>query len=239
MDRKKTKLSRIKLNFLPALPVIVPVLAGMLLVASCAVEELFVLPRELSPVEQIPPEERDVYDWILLGAREEVKKGTVYDASYRAISYPEGDVDPGRGACTDIIIRALRRAGYDLQQLIHEDMTENYHLYPRLWGLSGPDPHIDHRRTQNQMVFLERFGEVLTLEVTGETLPDWRHGDLVYWLFPDGQQHTGVISDRANRRGIPLVIHNAGVAREQDCLLRWEIIGHYRYPPENKEALPP
>ena len=106
----------------------------------------------------------------------------------------------------------------------------HFQLYPQLWELESPI-NIDHRRTQNQMVFFERFGETLTLEVSAETLSEWRHGDLVYWLFPDGQQHTGVISDRTNGDGIPLVIHNNGIAREEDCLRRWKIIGHYRFPP--------
>jgi uncharacterized protein YijF (DUF1287 family) len=188
--------------------------------------------NEPSPVEKIPPAERTVYDLILLGARKEVQKKTRYDAAYRVISYPGGDVDPSVGACTDVIIRALRAAGFDLQQLIHEDMCTNFDLYPQLWGLECPDPNIDHRRTQNQMFYFERFGEKLTLEVTEADLAQWRHGDFVYWRFPNGQQHTGVISDRINERGIPLVIHNSGIAREEDCLLRWEIIGHYRFPKE-------
>lgn len=185
---------------------------------------------EPSPVEKIPPAERSIPDLILLGAREEVKRKTRYDAAYQVIGYPGGDVDPAQGACTDVIIRALRAAGFDLQELIHEDMRDNFDLYPQLWGLNGPDPNIDHRRTQNQMLFFERFGEKLTLEVTEADLPQWRHGDFVYWRFPGGQQHTGVISDRTNERGIPLVIHNSNIAREEDCLLRWKIIGHYRFP---------
>lgn len=183
-----------------------------------------------SAVEQIPPGERAIPDLILLGAREEVANRTRYDASYQAISYPGGDVDCGRGACSDVVIRALRAAGYDLQILIHEDMVDNFALYPKLWDLKKPDPNIDHRRTQNQMIYFERFGEALTLETTGEELSQWRHGDFVYWRFADGQQHTGVISDRTNGSGIPLVIHNGSIAREEDCLLRWEIIGHYRFP---------
>lgn len=175
-----------------------------------------------------------VADLILAGAKEEVNKKTRYDASYRAIDYPGGDVDPGRGACSDVVIRALRAAGYDLQQLIHEDMCENFALYPPLWGLDKPDPNIDHRRTQNQMVFFERFGEILTLETGEEDLPQWEHGDLVYWCFPNGQQHTGVISNRATREGLPLVIHNNSVAHEEDCLLRWAIIGHYRFPAQRR-----
>lgn len=181
-------------------------------------------------MEKKPLEERSLHDLILLGAREEVKGKTRYDAAYRALEYPGGDVDPARGACTDVIVRALRRAGYDLQELIHDDMNSNFALYPQLWGAKSPDPNIDHRRTQNQMFFFERFGERLTLETTEADLPRWRHGDFVYWRFPGGQQHTGVISDLTNGQGVPLVIHNNSIAREEDCLQRWEIIGHYRFP---------
>ncbi|HPU01253.1 MAG TPA: DUF1287 domain-containing protein [Bacillota bacterium] len=223
----------------PILWLLLPAAALILLAAAALLRlEPFFPPgaapgfKEPSPVEKIPPAERTVYDLILLGARKEVEKGTRYDASYQAISYPGGDVDPSVGACTDVVIRALRAAGFDLQELIHEDMRRNFELYPQLWGLDGPDPNIDHRRTQNQMFFFERFGEKLTLEVTEATLDQWRHGDIVYWRFPGGEQHTGIISDRTNARGIPLVIHNIGIAREEDCLLRWEIIGHYRFPKE-------
>lgn len=213
-----------KIYWVVLLLVLLTLAAGL---ASCRTDHGYARP---SPVELIPPEERSVYDLILLGAREEVKQKTRYDASYRPIDYPGGDVNPRTGACTDVIIRALRYAGYDLQVLIHEDMEENFHLYPALWDLSEPDPNIDHRRTQNQITFLERFGEALPLEVTAESLPQWRHGDLVYWLFPGGQQHCGVVSDRVNRNGVPLVIHNNGTSREEDCLQRWEIVGHFRYP---------
>lgn len=182
-----------------------------------------------SPVELIPEEERTVPDLILLGARQEVKNGTRYDASYEVIGYPGGDVSSGRGACTDVVIRAFRNAGIDLQQLIHEDMKENFHLYPQKWGLEGPDANIDHRRVPNQVCFLERHGTSLPLDVSKE--PDiWQWGDVVYWRFPNGRDHCGIISDRTGKDGLPLVIHNAGSAREEDCLLKWEIVGHFRYP---------
>ncbi|MEW5922314.1 MAG: DUF1287 domain-containing protein [Bacillota bacterium] len=181
-----------------------------------------------SPVEEIPEEDLTTPDLILLGARREVKNGTRYDASYAVISYPGGDVSPDYGACTDVVVRAFRNAGIDLQQLIHEDMKENFHLYPQRWGLSRPDPNIDHRRVPNQMRFFEHHGIPLTLEVE-ENLDQWQWGDVVYWKFPDGRDHCGIISDRTRRDGVPLVIHNAGLTREEDCLLRWEITGHFRW----------
>lgn len=182
-----------------------------------------------SPVETIPASQRVSADWIVIGAREEVHNRTRYDASYQVISYPGGDVASDRGACTDVVIRALRQAGIDLQQLIHEDMTLDFAAYPQNWGLSRPDPNIDHRRVPNQMTFFQRHGTSLTCQVDGH-LDEWQWGDIVYWRFDNGLEHCGVISDRKSRSGRPLVIHNAGMAVEEDCLERWEIIGHYRYP---------
>ncbi|MDD4550077.1 MAG: DUF1287 domain-containing protein [Syntrophomonadaceae bacterium] len=184
---------------------------------------------ESSPVEKKAPEELTIQDLILLGARYEAQNGTSYDASYRTIEYPGGDVPADNGACTDVVIRAFRNAGIDLQQLIHEDMSSNFDIYPQKWGLSGPDSNIDHRRVPNQMQFFKRYGVELPLDVD-EHLQDWQWGDVVYWRFVNGDEHCGIISDRKNSSDIPLVIHNAGKAKEEDALLRYQITGHYRYP---------
>ncbi len=188
-----------------------------------------ILPEELSPVERIDPKDLTAADLILLGARQEVKNKTFYNASYHAIDYPGGDVSSDYGACTDVVIRAFRNAGYDLQQLIHEDMTANFSLYPARWGLTAPDPNIDHRRVPNQIQFFKRFGLELPVEVDGN-LSEWQWGDVVFWRFENGDEHCGIISDKTSAAGQPLVIHNAGITREENCLKRWEIIGHFRYP---------
>jgi len=187
-----------------------------------------------SPVEQKSPTELTTPDLILLGARAEAKKGTRYDGSYASIDYPGGDVSPDRGACTDVVIRAFRNAGIDLQKLIHEDMSENFTVYPNNWGLEAPDPNIDHRRIPNQICFFNRYGMQLTTKVEGY-LEEWQWGDVVYWRFANGDEHCGIISDRRNKNGIPLVIHNASIAIEEDCLQRWEITGHYRYPLKSQQ----
>lgn len=182
----------------------------------------------VSPVEQIPAEKRTTPDLILLGARQEAINQTRYDGSYQAISYPGGDVSSEVGACTDVIVRAYRNAGIDLQKLIHEDMQKNFQLYPQKWGLDVPDPNIDHRRIPNQVTFFNRHGTALTMQVKNHTT-EWQWGDIVYWRFATGEEHCGIVSDRRTSDGIPLVIHNAGMAVEQDCLERWEITGHFRY----------
>ncbi len=182
-----------------------------------------------SPVEQIPADQLQTADLILLGARAEADNATIYDASYQALTYPGGDVDPERGACTDVVIRAYRRADIDLQVLLHEDMTVHFADYPQCWGLKGPDYSIDHRRVPNQMTFFKSHGQ--TLDCTNYADPElWQWGDIVYWRFVNGDEHCGVVSDRRTKDGLPLVIHNAGVCREENALLRWEITGHYRYP---------
>lgn len=187
------------------------------------------LNEEPSPVEKIARQDLTTPDLILLGARQEVKNKTIYNASYHTIDYPGGDVSSDQGACTDVVIRAFRNAGYDLQELIHEDMKANFALYPANWGLTAPDSNIDHRRVPNQMQFMKRFGQELTVEVEGQ-LNEWQWGDVVYWRFKNGDEHCGIISDKTLANGKPLVIHNAGISKEEACLERWEITGHFRYP---------
>src|SRR5687768_9589025 len=77
--------------------------------------------------------------------------GTKYTTGYFSIDYPNGDLPPDQGVCTDVVVRALRTAGYDLQKLMHEDMKANFGKYPKRYGLSKPDPNIDHRRVPNQI----------------------------------------------------------------------------------------
>jgi uncharacterized protein YijF (DUF1287 family) len=85
------------------------------------------------------------------------KDRVVYDPSYFSIEYPNGDVPSNRGVCTDVVIRTFRKCGIDLQRLVHEDMKNHFGLYPKNWGLSRPDPNIDHRRVPNLRTFFTRY----------------------------------------------------------------------------------
>jgi hypothetical protein len=169
-------------------------------------------------------------DKIVARAKEEARRAVLYDASYVRLTYPGGDVPKERGACTEVVIRALRAAGYDLQRLMHEDMRRNFDRYPKRYGLSRPDRNIDHRRAANQIVFMKRFGKTLPMKTTGDARASWRPGDLVYWRLSNGMGHCGVLSDTRNAEGLPLVIHNLSRALEEDCLTAWTITGHFRYP---------
>src|SRR5262245_9447633 len=86
---------------------------------------------------------------LVAAARAQVGVTLIYDPSYRQIAYPMGDVSPERGVCSDVVIRAFRTAGIDLQQEVHRDMARHFAAYPKTWGLSVPDSNIDHRRVPN------------------------------------------------------------------------------------------
>jgi uncharacterized protein YijF (DUF1287 family) len=80
------------------------------------------------------------------------------------------------------------------------------------------------------LYFLIPHGATLTTRTDKENLKAWQPGDLVYWKLDSGLDHAGVVSDRKNANGIPLVIHNISQTAEQDVLTTWKIVGHYRYP---------
>jgi len=166
---------------------------------------------------------------LVTAARRQVGVTTIYDGSYQLIEYPGGDVPIQRGVCTDVVVRALRAArSLDLQVLVHEDMRAHFGAYPALrrWGHREPDANIDHRRVPNLMVYFERAG--YKQPVTGHAA-DYLPGDIVAWNLGGGVLHIGIVSDRRAATGVPLVIHNIGSgAREEDILLRYTIIGHYR-----------
>lgn len=150
-----------------------------------------------------------------------------YDPMYRKISYPNGDVPRDRGVCTDVVVRAFRAIGIDLQQKVHEDMGRNFAAYPRRWGLSEPDSNIDHRRVPNLQRWFER--QRRALPVTAKAA-DYRAGDVVSWKLDNGLDHIGVVSTRGNAGGRPLVVHNIGRgAQEEDVLFAWTVTGHYRW----------
>jgi uncharacterized protein YijF (DUF1287 family) len=165
---------------------------------------------------------------IVAGAKAQL--GARYDAAYVPIAYPNGDVESSRGACTDVVVRALRAAGFDLQRRIHEDMKANWALYPKKWRLTEPNSSIDHRRVPNQIIYLQRKAKVLPTIVDQSTLKQWQPGDVVYWKTSATQLHTGILSDGVDADGIPLVIHNGSICVEDNCLTRWPIIGHFRFP---------
>lgn len=152
-----------------------------------------------------------------------------YDGSYFSIPYPNGDVPPHLGVCTDVVIRSFRKVGVDLQKKVHEDMSENFNLYPSkiIWGLKKPDKNIDHRRVPNLQVYFKRFGVSLAVTKKAENfLP----GDLVTWMLPGNLPHIGIVINKKSDKNTPLIVHNIGEGPKiNDILFNYPITGHYRY----------
>jgi uncharacterized protein len=152
-----------------------------------------------------------------------------YDPAYTRIAYPGGDVPAERGVCTDVVIRAYRATGVDLQQRVHEDMRANWAAYPKLWGLRSTDRNIDHRRVPNLATFFARHGQRLATSQTDASI--YAPGDIVTWRLASGVPHIGLVSAQ-RRNGRPLIVHNIGAGTQvEDMLFDYAITGHYRYEP--------
>ncbi len=178
--------------------------------------------------QQPPPAPKTKAEQLAVAAMEQVGRTTKYDPAYVKLAYPGGDLPIERGVCTDVIVRALRKLDVDVQVLIHEDMKASFKSYPNLWGLSRPDPNIDHRRVPNIAAFLRRKGK--TVPVTSDP-KDYLPGDIVIWKLPGGRQHTGIVSN-ARSRGTDRykIAHNIGAGTQlEDVLFAFEITHHFRY----------
>jgi uncharacterized protein len=156
-------------------------------------------------------------DSLAVAAIEQTKHHVRYDPSYFSMPYPNGDVPDTLGVCTDVVIRAYRKLGIDLQKEAHEDIVRDKSAY----GISRPDANIDHRRVPNLARFFRRKGT--SLPVTEDTA-DYRAGDIVVWRLAPGLTHIGIVTTRH------LIVHNIGAGPQlEDMLFAYEPIGHYRF----------
>ena len=155
---------------------------------------------------------------LVAAARQQRAVLAIYDPSYRKLDYPMGDVPWYIGVCTDVVVRAYRKMGIDLQQLVHQSR------------LGSGDRNIDHRRVRVLKKFFARKGTRLKVSDNPE---DYKPGDLVTYYLPEGtfsKTHIAIVSDRKTASGVPLVIHNIGYGvSEEDWLFGSKITGHYRY----------
>ena len=161
---------------------------------------------------------------------------TDYDASYRSIGYPNGDVLRTSGVCSDVLIRAARDAwDIDLQRRVHEDMLKAFAAYPskREWGLTKPDANIDHRRVLNLEAFLGRQGAARALPgphpFGGDGFDAPEPGDVLTWRLGGGRPHLGVVVEGPQK---VRVAHNIGYGVREEPLWMFKLhkpAGHYRW----------
>lgn len=170
----------------------------------------------------------DFYRRLSEAAIQLTKTRVSYDPTYFTINYPNGDVPSDKGVCTDVVIRAYRKVGIDLQKEVHEDMKTNFSAYPKMWGLRSTDKNIDHRRVPNLMKYFERkhASQLITHQAN-----DYQPGDVVCWELAGGLTHIGlVVHLKSPDQERNLIVHNIGAGQVlEDCLFNYTIIGHYRY----------
>lgn len=151
----------------------------------------------------------------------------MYDGSYYSIDYPDGDVPANIGVCTDVIIRAYRVLGVDLQKEVHEDVLKNNAAYS---GVKRVDKNIDHRRVPNLATFFKRHGKVLPITSKAS---DYKPGDVIWWNLSEtgSLNHIGLVVNQKSDDGERfLVIHNMGGGQViEDFLFNAKIVGHYSY----------
>src|ERR1700690_1934549 len=161
---------------------------------------------------------------LVAAAIERTNHSVRYDPAYVRIPYPGGDVPAETGVCTDEVIRSYRALGIDLQKEVHEDMVQNFGVYPnkRRWLLAHPDSNIDHRRVPNLMVFFGRKGESLPITNRAE---DYAPGDLVTWDLGGNVPHIGIVVDQKYRwSGRYMIVHNIGEGpKMEDSLFNWKV----------------
>ena len=177
--------------------------------------------------------ERSAFSISLVDAAlERLQHNVKYDGSYRKIAFPGGDVPNNIGVCTDVVIRAYRKLGIDLQEQVHLDMLSSFSQYPNLskWDLNRPDTNIDHRRVLNLRVFFERNGAALPISTDSN---DYLPGDMVTWDIKPGMPHIGIVTDNISKdKTRPLIVHNIGKGPKlEDILFTMKITGHFRYQP--------
>lgn len=174
---------------------------------------------------------------ILIGGKKTVIDAAAYTAEaqgYIKLAYPGGDVDRKMGVCTDVIIRAVRNAGLDLQKAVHEDILARPRAYPMV--RRAADANIDHRRVGTLLPYFKKHWEQHTARLDDPDDP-LRPGDVIFMdTFPSrsGPDHIGILSDQLGADGLPLVINNwtnGMVTSEMDLLSSVPVLYRFRLPP--------
>lgn len=165
---------------------------------------------------------------LVAAALAQTRQKVRYDPAYVRLPYPGGDVPADTGVCTDVVIRAYRTAfGIDLQKRVHEDMRGHFSKYPQNWGLSRPDPNIDHRRVPNLQTFFKRQGAALPVTQRAE---DYQPGDLITCTVAGRLPHIAIVVPAPDGGGVPWIVHNIGQGPQlENRLFEFPLTGHYRY----------
>ncbi|MEY3395855.1 MAG: hypothetical protein RL346_2092 [Verrucomicrobiota bacterium] len=171
-----------------------------------------------------------VADRLAASALKYSNSGVEFESGYVKLPYPNGDFDISKGTATDLVVRCLREVDVDLQQLIHEDMSLNFKVYPQLWQATKTDSSIDHRRVPNLMRYFTRHATVLENSRKAE---DYLPGDIVVWALSNAELHIGIVVPSPSVGSkTPWVVHHPAydTVKWENALFHYQVLGHFRYP---------
>jgi uncharacterized protein len=208
------------------------ILIFMLAASSCQREAEVVSRGPAVPpnpaVKPLPDNASPQLKQMLDGAIAQAGVTTGYNPAYVALDYPGGDVPEETGVCSDVVVRAFRKAGIDLQKEVHEDIRAARSEYPKKWGAIPPDRNIDHRRVLNLMTYFKRLGKSLPVS---RSTTEYQPGDIIAWELTSGIDHIGIVTNMfSGSEDRYLIVHNIGAGtRIEDVMFTWTIKGHYRF----------
>lgn len=174
---------------------------------------------------------------ILAGGLQQVAaqaRYTVAAMKTAAKGFPGGDIDPGQAVCTDVIVRAVRAAGLDLQPLVYEDRVLHGGLYPD--RTKSPSTQLDHRRVRVLVPYLQRHAAAGAFDTAAGIKP----GDIV--IFDTGIangtrfDHIGIVDGATDGHGQSRAINiwtvgyqtssMALIGRDYPTVTAWFRLGH-------------
>jgi len=159
-------------------------------------------------------------DKFITSARTQVGQTLTYNPEYVKLAFPMGDLNITKGVCTDVVVRAMRGVGIDLQERIYNHKKAHLELYKNLYASNKINTSIDHRRVKNIQAYLRARGY--------RVKDAFKPGDIVVWKV-SGLDHIGICSDKINSDGEPYIVHNIGSgAQEEDVLRTYQIVEHFR-----------
>lgn len=189
----------------------------------CSIEDQVLV----QPASHATPSPDDFGRALAAAALRQTTEFVVYTDAYRKLAYPMGDVPALFGVCTDVVIRAYRALGIDLQELVHGAR------------IGSADTSIAHRRTFTlRRYFASRGASVPITDFAEDYLP----GDIVTYDRPQNsgsRDHIAIVTDIPAPSGRPMIVHNRGWGPQlEDALFVDRITGHYRYRGRIEPILP-
>jgi uncharacterized protein YijF (DUF1287 family) len=197
--------------------------------------------RHLARRERLPGGDRDADGIpdpldVLVGGKKLVLNAASYTQDYFRLPYPGGDAPRDKGSCADVVVRALRNAGLDLQVALAEDVARAPAAYPMV---KKPDASIDHRRVRTMLPYFRRHLEAHGTD-PADTKDPFRPGDVIFMdTLPGkpGPDHVGIVSDVRGESGLPLVINNWTDGyhdAEMDLLGSVPVVARFRLAPPRR-----